>query len=251
MKTKKKEELKELPLAEHFKELRARIINCVAFFAVALVLCYSCRDRVYNIITYPLVEAFKAGRFMPSVIYTRLTEAFTSMLSISLSAALLVSIPFFTIQLWLFITPALYKEERKWLLPYMLLTPILFFAGVLFCYFFVLPPAFEFFITFADGDKLASPLVPQAKISEYIDLAVSLLIAFGVCFLTPVLLALLARIGIVSADALKRGRKYAIVAIFIVAAVLTPPDVASQIMLAVPLLAMYEISILLISRRKI
>jgi sec-independent protein translocase protein TatC len=248
---KKQGELKELPLAEHLKELRSRIINCVAFFAVALALCYSCRDRVYNIITYPLVEAFKAGRFMPSVIYTRLTEAFTSMLSISVSAALLVSVPFFTIQLWLFITPALYKEERKWLLPYMLLTPILFFAGVLFCYFFVLPPAYLFFIEFADGDKLASPLMPQARISEYVDLTTSLLTAFGICFLTPVFLALLVRFGIVSADALKRGRKYAVVMIFIVAAVLTPPDVASQIMLAVPLMLMYEISILLLSRRKI
>lgn len=247
----KKEKLRELPLREHIKELRSRILACLAFFSVAFIFCYLCKEHVYNIATYPLVEAFKANRMMPAIIYTRLPEAFTSLLSIASSAAFLVSIPFFTIELWLFITPALYKEERKWLLPYMLLTPILFFAGALFCYFLVLPPAFEFFIGFSDSGKLAAPLVLQTKIAEYIDLAASLLGAFGICFLTPVFLALLSRFGFVSADALRAGRKYAIVAIFALAAILTPPDVASQIMLAVPFMLMYELSILLIAGRKI
>jgi sec-independent protein translocase protein TatC len=245
------EKLRELPLSEHLRELRSRLLNCLAFFAVALVFCYSCKEHVYNVATYPLVEALKASRMMPAVIFTRLTEAFASMLSLSLSAALLISIPFFTMQLWLFITPALYKEERKWLLPYMLLTPILFFAGVLFCYFLVLPAAFGFLIGFADGDKLAVPLVLQAKIAEYVELTASLLTAFGICFLTPVFLALLARFGIVSAESLRAGRKYAVIAIFMAAAVLTPPDVASQLMLAAPLLVLYEASLLLLARRKI
>ena len=239
------EQLDELPLIDHLNELRSRIIQSALFYLVAFILCYSFKDEIYNMITYPLTSVIrKSGLNNIQIIYTKLTENFTSTLSIVLSTATFISIPFWAIEVWLFITPALYRKERLSLFPYIVISPILFLCGVLFCYFIVLPQAFDFFINFGT-DGRTQPLLLQTKITEYINLTTSLLNAFGICFLTPVFLILSVRWGLINRTTLQKNRKYAIVLIFLFSALLTPPDIFSQIILAIPLLLMYEISILL------
>lgn len=245
----KKEKLPELSLLDHLTELRYRIIHCLIFFLIASIFCYSFKNEIYNLITYPLMTAMKSSHSSSKLIYTKITENFVSTFSIILSSAIFVSIPYWAIELWLFVTPALYKDEKKYFFPYIFLTPILFLCGVIFCYFLILPPAFEFFITFGQSGRNL-PLSLQAKITDYIDLTTSLLNAFGICFLTPIFLILLVKFGLLSRETLKKNRKYAIVIIFIISAILTPPDVLSQILLAIPLIAMYEISILLSKKTK-
>ena len=245
-----KEQLTELPLIDHLNELRSRVIQSAIFFLIAFILCYSFKDEIYNIITYPLISVIqKSGTQDINIIYTKITENFTSTLSIIFSTAIFISIPFWAMELWLFITPALYKDEKLHIFPYVILSPILFLCGVLFCYFIVLPNAFDFFINFGNDGRI-QPLLLQAKITDYINLTTSLLNAFGVCFLTPIFLTLAVKWGLINRSTLQRNRKYAIVLIFIISAILTPPDVFSQIILAVPLLFMYEISILLSKKTK-
>ncbi len=245
----KKEKLPELSLLDHLNELRERIIHCLIFFLIALIVCYNFKEEIYNLITYPFSTAIKSSHTNSKLIYTKITENFVSTFSIIISSAIFISIPYWAIELWLFITPALYKEEKKFFFPYIFLIPILFLCGVIFCYFLVLPPAFEFFINFGQNGRQI-PLLLQAKITDYIDLTTSLLNAFGICFLTPIFLVLLVKFGILSRETLKKNRKYTIVIIFIISAILTPPDVFSQILLALPLIAMYEISILLSKKTK-
>ena len=246
-----KEQLHEFPLIEHLTELRSRVIRCFFFFIFAFIFCYTFKDGIYNLITYPLLTTLKTNHIPTSIIFTKITEAFTSTLSITFSSALFLSIPYFGIQLWLFIIPALYKNEKRYFLSYLILTPILFLSGVIFCYFLVLPKAFDFLLSFAGGEAKATPLILQAKITEYIDLTLSLLNAFGVCFLLPIFLILLIKFKVLNRDVLIKSRKYAIILIFIIAAILTPPDVISQILLAIPLMVMYELSILLTKERKV
>lgn len=242
------EKLPELSLLDHLNELRVRIIHCTIFFIISFIVCYSFKDEIYNLITYPLLNVLRDNHSNANLIYTKLTENFTSTLSIVLSASIFISIPYWAIELWLFITSALYSNEKRTVFPYIFITPILFLCGVIFCYFFILPPAFEFFINYGNSGRDA-PLLLQAKITDYIDITTSLLNAFGVCFLTPIFLILLVKFGIISRETLKRNRKYAIIIIFTVAAILTPPDIFSQTVLAIPLMLMYEISIIL-SKKK-
>lgn len=244
-----KEQLKEFPLIEHLTELRSRIIHSLLFFIFAFVFCYTFKDDIYNLITYPLISTLQNNHITNKLIYTKITEAFTSTLSITFSSALFISIPYFAIELWLFITPALYKNEKRYFFPYLLITPILFLCGIIFCYFLVLPKTFEFLITFANGKGMATPLVLQAKITEYIDLTITLLNAFGLCFLSPVFLILLIKFNILERQTLIKARKYAIILIFIISAILTPPDIISQILLAIPLMFMYELSIILTKQK--
>ncbi|MGN0929538.1 MAG: twin-arginine translocase subunit TatC [Alphaproteobacteria bacterium] len=246
-----KEQLKEFPLIEHLTELRSRIIHSLLFFIFAFVFCYTFKDDIYNLITYPLISTLQNNHITSKLIYTKITEAFTSTLSITFSSALFISIPYFAIELWLFITPALYKNEKRYFFPYLLLTPILFLCGVIFCYFLVLPQTFDFLISFANSEGMATPLILQAKITEYIDLTITLLNAFGLCFLLPIFLILLIKFNILERQTLIKARKYAIILIFIISAILTPPDVISQILLAIPLMLMYELSIILTKQRKI
>ena len=244
-----KETLPELSLLDHLNELRQRIIHCLIFFIIAFIVCYSFKEEIYNLITYPLLKVIQSSHTNSKIIYTKITENLVSTFSIIISSAIFISIPYWAIELWLFITPALYKEEKRFFFPYIFLTPILFLCGVIFCYFLILPPAFNFFINFGQSGRNIQ-LSLQAKITDYIDLTTSLLNAFGLCFLTPICLILLVKFGILSRETLKKNRKYAIVIIFIISAILTPPDVLSQILLAIPLIAMYEISILLSKKHK-
>ena len=206
----KKETLPELSLLDHLNELRQRIIHCLIFFLIALIVCYSFKNEIYNLITYPLLKVIQSSHIKSNLIYTKITENFISTFSIIFSSAIFISIPYWAIELWLFVTPALYKDEKKFFFPYLFLTPILFLCGVIFCYFLVLPPAFEFFINFGQTGR-DTPLLLQAKITDYIDLTTSLLNAFGICFLTPIFLILLVKFGFLSRQTLKKNRKYAIV----------------------------------------
>jgi sec-independent protein translocase protein TatC len=181
------------------------------------------------------------------LIYTGLTEAFFTYMKVAFFAGIFLTFPVLLTQLWMFIAPGLYKKEKRAFLPFLMATPILFFLGGACVYYVVLPMAWPFFLSFqTSGADTVLPIQLEARVSEYLDLIMTLIFAFGLCFQLPVLLTLLGRAGIITAEWLGRMRKYAVIVVFVMAAFLTPPDVISQVMLALPILALYEISILLI-----
>jgi len=233
-----------MPLTAHLYELRSRLFGILGFSVVALLLCYTLRTEIYDIMTAPLAEAMVRAGVKPSLIATSLLDGFVGMLGLVFAAAFLLTLPYVGVQVWLFISPALYAKERRPALAIMLLTPMLFSMGVVFCYYLVLPNAIYFLATFVDSADLETPLLMMPRMTDYLNLSKALLGAFGLAFLFPLALVALTRAGVVTKDWLARGRKYAVVLIFIASAMLTPPDVASQILLAVPLIIMYEIAIL-------
>jgi sec-independent protein translocase protein TatC len=181
------------------------------------------------------------------LIYTGLTEAFFTYVKVAVFAGIFLTFPVLLLQVWLFIAPGLYKNEKHAFLPFLIATPVLFFAGGASVYYMVLPMAWPFFLSFqTTGAETALPIQLEARVSEYLDLIMTLIFAFGLCFQLPVLLTLMGKAGLVSADWLASKRKYALIVTFIVAAFITPPDVISQVMLAVPILGLYELSIVLI-----
>ena len=235
---------KALPLSSHLRELRSRVLGSVAFFVIALVMSWTLRVEIYEIMTAPLADAMLRVGVQPSLIAVSLTEGFVGMLGLVFAAALMLTLPYIGVQVWLFVSPALYAKERRPALLIMLLTPLMFTLGVLFCYYFVLPHAIYFLATFVDSANLGTPLLMMPRMLDYLALTKSLLIAFGLAFLFPLALVALARAGVVTKAGLRSFRKYAIVLIFVASAMLTPPDVASLFFLAVPLIIMYELAIL-------
>lgn len=226
------------PLLEHLLELRSRLIWSLVVFAGAFVLCYVFADDLYRFLTQPLVK--HTGR----LIFTALQETFFTYVRLAAFGALCLSFPFLASQVWLFVAPGLYRNERKAFLPFLAATPVLFAAGAALAYYVVIPLAIDFFVGFeAPGGENRLAIELEAKVSEYLGLIMTLMFAFGVGFLLPVLLTLLGRAGIVSASDLRRQRKFAIVGIFAAAMFLTPPDPLSQVGLALPLLLLYEISV--------
>jgi len=231
------------PLLAHLIELRQRFIWSLLAIVVGFAVCYYFAPEIYGFLVKPLAQATEGEH--RRLIYTGLTEAFLTYVKLALWAGCFLAFPVIAIQIWIFVAPGLYKNERSAFLPFLVATPVLFMMGAAIAYYLVFPMAWKFFLSFempASPDNL--PIQLEARVSEYLSLSMTIILAFGIAFQLPVVLILLTRAGLLSAAKLSKFRRYAIVLIFIVAAILTPPDVISQISLAVPLLVLYELSIL-------
>jgi len=237
-------EEKRMPLLDHLVELRSRLIYSFAAFIIAFFVCYAFAEPIFAFLVEPLASLTEGepGRRM---IYTALHEAFFTYLKVGFFAAACLAFPIISMQIWSFIAPGLYKDEKTAFLPFLIATPILFTIGAAMVYYLVIPLAWQFFLGFEHpGTDGSLPLVLEPKVDQYLSLVMRLIFAFGVCFELPVLIILLAKVGMVSSTGLAKKRKYAILIAFVVAAVLTPPDVISQVLLAIPVAILYEISII-------
>lgn len=233
-------EASRAPLMDHIMELRQRLLWCVGALVIAFVVCFFFADQIFAILVHPLTDAFGAGK--GTLIYTKLYEAFFVQVKVALFAAFFVSFPIISNQLWVFVAPGLYANEKRAFLPFLFATPVLFTMGASLAYFIVMPTAFRFFLGYA-GASGGLQIEALPAIGDYLSLVMQFILAFGICFQLPVLLLLLNRAGIVSRKTLAGFRRYMVVITFFVAAVLTPPDIVSQIMLALPLIALFEISL--------
>lgn len=236
-------EASRAPLLDHLIELRRRLMWSLVGFIAAFLACYFFAEQIYAFLTHPLAVALEGqpGRRM---IYTALYETFFTYLKVAAFGALCISFPIIASQIWMFVAPGLYRSEQKAFLPFLVATPVLFTMGAALVYYGLMPVAIRFFLGFeTPGGAGTLPIQLEAKVADYLDLIMTLIFAFGLSFQLPVLLTLMGRVGLVSSDFLKRNRRYAIVFAFVVAAVLTPPDVLSQFALAIPLIALYEASI--------
>jgi len=237
-------EAERAPLVEHLRELRYRLVLSVLSWFVGFIVCYVFAEDLYAFLVQPLAESF-GNDAERKLIYTSLTETFLTYIHLSFVGAFFVAFPLIAAQFYLFLAPGLYHTEKRLLVPYLLISPALFFAGAALAYYFVIPMAWAFFISFEEaGGHGAMPIVLEAKVGEYLSLVTQIIFAFGLAFQMPVVLTLLARIGVIQASMLRKSRKYAVVILITAAAFLTPPDVLSQIGLFIPLYFLYEISIL-------
>ena len=228
----------------HLTELRSRITKSFVFLIILFIFSYIFSTEIYRFLVQPYAEAVLVENLDRRLIFTALHEAFLTYLKVAFFAAFFISSPFFLIQLWKFIAPGLYKNEKKTLLPYLVATPVLFILGGFIVYYLIMPLAIKFFLGFetvAEPGVIAIQL--EAKVNEYLSLIMRLIFAFGISFQLPVILSLLARIGVIDSEYLRKRRKYFVVIIFAMAAILTPPDPITQIGLALPLLLLYELSI--------
>ena len=233
----------KMPLLDHLVELRTRLIYAVVAFIVCFFAGYGLAEPIFQFLVAPLAEITE-GQEGRRLIYTALHEAFFTYIKVGFFFAACVSFPIVSIQLWLFIAPGLYRHEKQALMPFLVATPVLFALGAAMVYYIVIPLAWRFFLGFeTPGDGTHLPMMLEPKVDQYLSLVMRLIFAFGVAFELPVLLILLAKVGIVSSAGLRDKRKYAIVIAFVAAAILTPPDVISQVLLAVPIILLYELSI--------
>lgn len=232
------------PILEHVREFKKRLLTAVAAWLVAVAFSYFFAEEFYAFLVQPLADASDAGT--RRMIYTSLVEAFFTYLKLAMTMGFILAFPVIASQLYLFLAPGLYKREKAVFLPYLFAAPCCFLLGAAFCYYLILPNAWQFFLSFetlgVDGQL---PIQLEAKVGEYLSLTTKLIIAFGLAFQLPVVLVLLAQFGMVRAKTLAKGRKYALVAIVAVAAIITPPDIFSQIALSIPVYLLYELSIIL------
>ena len=234
----------ETGFLSHLTELRKRLINSLILLAILFVLCYFFSENIYGFFVSPYAEAVKNNDIERRLIFTALQETFLTYLKVSFFTAFFITCPYILIQIWKFIAPGLYSNEKSAIMPYLVITPILFLLGGMLVYYLIMPLAIKFFLSFeSTGISTNLPIQLEAKVSEYLSLVMKLIFAFGLSFQLPVILSLLARVGIVDSKYLKERRKYVVVLIFAAAALLTPPDPITQIGLAIPLLILYELSI--------
>ncbi|MGD8342660.1 MAG: twin-arginine translocase subunit TatC [Desulfobacterales bacterium] len=229
-------EEEKIPFTSHLEELRSRLIKIFIAIGIGFAASYGFKETLFEILVRPLVKVMEAGDHL---IFTGLPEAFFTYLKVSLLSGIMLASPVILYQFWMFVAPGLYRNERRLMAPIVLLSSFFFIAGALFGYFIVFPWGFKFFLGFA-----TESIRPLPSMKEYLAFSAKLLLAFGLVFELPMVLTFMARLGIVSVDFLKRNRKYALLLFFAGAAILTPPDVVTQVMMALPLMVMYELSII-------
>ena len=235
----------------HFIELRSRLLNSLIFIFIIFIVSYFFAEYIYGFLVEPYANAVKNEPTSRRLIFTALHETFITYIKVAFFTAIFVGSPVMLIQIYKFIAPGLYKNEKKAILPYLISTPILFLLGGILVYYLVMPLAIKFFLSFESlGNNTNLPIQLEAKVNEYLSLIMRLIFAFGISFQLPILLNLLARIGIVNSEYLKTRRRYVIVIIFALAAILTPPDPITQVGLAIPLLLLYELSIFTVRPEK-
>jgi sec-independent protein translocase protein TatC len=228
---------KKLPLTAHLQELRKRLILSFVAVAGGFALCYTFAEKIFDILAAPLLEMMPTGG---SLVFTSVAEAFFTYMKVAFISGLILASPFVLYQIWAFVAPGLYRHEKKYVVPFVLAGSFFFAIGILFAYYVALPVGFKFLLGFTTDF-----IKPLPSMKEYLSFSIKFLLAFGLVFEFPVVLVLLARIGVVDAKTLARQRKYAILLIFIFAAILTPPDIISQLIVALPMIGLYELSILL------
>ena len=226
----------KIPFTSHLEELRKRLITCFIAIGVGAAVSFAFKEWLFNILVQPLIKVMEEG---DTLIFTGLPEAFFTYLKVALLSGILVSSPVILYQFWMFVAPGLYTKERKLLAPIVLLSTFFFVGGALFGYFIVFPWGFKFFLGFA-----TETIRPLPSMKEYFAFSAKLLLAFGLVFELPLVLTFLAKLGIVSVAFLKKNRKYALLLFFVGSAILTPPDVVTQVMMALPLMVLYELSII-------
>jgi sec-independent protein translocase protein TatC len=240
---------KKMPLLDHLIELRQRLLYSVIALLVVFLVCFFFAEQIFQFLSQPLADVMIANDVAERyqrMIFTALTEVFFTYVKVSFFAAAFICFPIFLVQFWLFVAPGLYRHEKSALAPFLAATPFLFFLGGSLVYYIIFPFAAEFFIAFqvpATESSLAIELEP--KVNEYLSLMMQLIFAFGLCFQLPVIMTLLARVGLATSKGMAAKRKYAIVGVFIVAAIFTPPDPVSQLSLAIPIILLYELSIVM------
>ena len=242
------------PLIEHLAELRTRLIHSAIAFIIGMVICFTVWNPIFNFLTEPLCSTMaERGQDDCGLILIKLQEGFFVAISISLFGGLVLSFPYISYQLWRFVAPGLYKNEKSAFLPFMFASPIMFLIGASFAFYVVMPLAFDFFLGFQQSGNVGETGVEasidfQGSVQEYLRLSIKFIVAFGLCFQLPVLLTLMGKAGLVSSQGLADVRKYAVVGILVLAALVTPPDVITQVILFVVVYGLYEISIQLVKR---
>ena len=235
-------------LAHHLIELKNRLILILIFFFIGFGLCYYFANNIFFFLLNPLEEILNANNLDKRIIFTSLPEAFISYVKLSFFSSLIICLPLILIQTYIFIAPGLYKKEKKQLLPFFILCPILFFLGAALLFYFIMPLAWQFFLNFEINANI--PIELEAKMDQYVSLTLKMIIAFGLAFQFPLILILLNRAGILQKSFLQQKRKIWLVIILIIAAIITPPDVISQILLALPMYLLYEIAIIFCAHDK-